>query len=141
MEEKSAVKAPTPARAGSPTRLAVWAGSLAAIAFVLGLGFARVAVGLGAALGCIVAAVYAWRYIGSHLSLVNRERAVDPRVIRGTALRIGLLAVASLGVYLAGRDVFIAYLVAFGVALGVLLVAEAPKVMRELRSSVVRSAR
>jgi hypothetical protein len=135
MEETTVVK-PTGSSspAGSPRRLAVWGLSLAAVAFVIGLGMARAAVGLGAALGCVVAAVYAWRYITSHLSMARRERIVEPRLIRSTTVRILLLAVVSASVFLLGRDVFIAYLAAFALALAVLLFAEAPRVMRQLRS-------
>ena len=135
MEETTVVK-PTGSTspAGSPRRLAAWGLSLAAVAFVIGLGMARALVGLGAALGCLVAAVYAWRYITSHLSMARRERIVEPRLIRSTTVRILLLAVVSATVFLLGRDVFIAYLAAFALALAVLLFAEAPRVMRQLRS-------
>lgn len=115
-------------------RLGVKAAILGVVAFLVGLGAVDLLVGWGALAGCLVAGIYAWGYIASHLARADRQQFVDRGILGQTALRIAALGVVSAAVFLLGRTSFISYLIAFAVAFAVLLVSEAPRLTREIRS-------
>jgi hypothetical protein len=90
---------------------------------------------LGAAVGCLVAAIYAWGYLRSHVSHANRARVFDPGLAGQSTVRILALAGAGLGMYVLGRDPFMGYLVGFAIAFAVLVALEAGAVFRQLRAN------
>lgn len=121
-------------RGGLLPRLGVKAACLGVVAFLVGAGAVEPVAGWGALAGCLVAGIYVWGYIASHLARADRQQFVDKGMLGQTALRITALAVVSAAVFLAGRTAFVAYLIAFAVAFAFLLATEAPRVTRDLRS-------
>lgn len=115
-------------------RLGIKAAILGVLAFLAGLGAVSASAGGGALAGCLVAGIYAWGYIASHLARADRQQFLEKGMLGQTFLRIAALGVVSAAVFLAGRTTFLAYLIAFAIAFAVLLVSEAPRLTRELRS-------
>ena len=127
-------KAGLATRQGDLLRLAAKASALGVLGFVLGLLASGWSVGLGALGGSLVAGAYCWGYIASHLNRAGRETFWDGVLAGQTGFRILALAVVSAAVFLAGRATFLAYLLAFALAFLVLLISEAPRVTKELRT-------
>lgn len=115
-------------------RLALKAAMLGAIGFLVGYGSEGARAGITALAGCLIAGIYSWGYIASHLARADRHQFVDRGLLGQTALRITALGLVSAAVFLLGRTAFIPYLIAFAAAFAVLLVSEAPRVTKELRS-------
>ncbi|MGH2690206.1 MAG: hypothetical protein ACRDKW_15580 [Actinomycetota bacterium] len=90
---------------------------------------------LGAVVGCLVAAVYAWGYLRSHVAHADRTKIFDPGLARQSTLRIVALAMAGIGMYVIGRDPFKGYLAGFAIAFAVLVATEAGAVFRQLRAN------
>lgn len=88
----------------------------------------------GAAVGSLAAGVYAWGYLRSHIGRAGRTRIFDLALARHSVIRIVALALAGVGMRLAGRMPFIGYLVGFAVAFGLLVALEAPAVARQLKA-------
>ncbi len=119
-------------------------GSLLAKSLSLGVVAALVALGLttplgatGAFVGCLAAGLYAAGYLSSHIGSVGRERFFDSRIARSAMLRMAAVAAAGFGAYAAGRHAFIAYLSAFGLAFGILVISEIPRTRQALRAREV----
>ena len=88
----------------------------------------------GVAAGSLAAGVYAWGYLRSHIGRAGRTRIFDPALARHSVIRMAALALAGVGMRLAGRMPFVGYLVGFAVAFGVLVALEAPAVARQLKA-------
>ena len=130
---------PIPAVAGRAGRGLV--GPLLAKSVSLGLVASLVALGLtsplgaaGAFVGCLAAGLYAAGYLTSHIGSARRERFFDSRIARSAILRMAAVAAAGFGAYAVGRQTFIAYLSAFGLAFGVLVISEIPRARHGLRT-------
>ncbi|MGH2722415.1 MAG: hypothetical protein ACRDJO_12575 [Actinomycetota bacterium] len=90
---------------------------------------------LGAAAGCLVAAVYAWGYLRSHVGHADRTKIFDPGLAGQSTVRILALALVGIGMYVVGRDPFKGYLAGFAIGFAVLVATEAGAVFRQLRAN------
>lgn len=130
---------PTPRVAGRAGRGLV--GPLLAKSVSLGVVAALIALGLtnplgaaGAFAGCLAAGLYAAGYLSSHIGSAGRDRLFDSRVATSAMLRMAAVAAAGFGAYAVGRQTFIAYLSAFGLAFGVLVISEIPRARQGLKA-------
>ncbi len=117
---------------GGSSRMLVAAVALAVLAVTLGFSLGGLAVALGASVGTLAAGVYTWAFLKSHLSQPPRESVFDRRLATGAGLRLATAAVTGAAMFLVGRQAFLAYLAAFGAAFAVLLLLQAPRVLRQL---------
>jgi hypothetical protein len=90
---------------------------------------------LGATAGCLVAAVYAWGYLRSHVGHADRTKIFDPGLAGQSTVRVLALALAGIGMYVIGRDPFKGYLAGFAISFAVLVATEAGAVFRQLRAN------
>ncbi|HVE75819.1 MAG TPA: hypothetical protein VND22_03510 [Actinomycetota bacterium] len=122
------------AGAGSPKRLLIKSGSLGIIASIAGLGFGGAMGALGALLGSVAAALYASGYLKSHIGRAGRDKFYDPALLQSAFLRMVLLAAAGAGAYLLGRQAIIGFLASFLFCFGVLVISEAGRAARQLKT-------
>lgn len=117
--------------AGAPQRLAARAGVLALVAGMVGFGAGGYPAAAGAAGGVLTAGIYAATFLRSHLR--QRDRAFDRATAASTFVRLLLVAVGGVAASMAGRSAVIAYLLSFAVAFALLVIAEIPRMTRQLR--------
>jgi hypothetical protein len=110
----------------------VAAGVLAAVAAFVGFSLGGPTVALGASVGTLASGLYVWSFLRSHLSQAPRERIFDRGIATGAGLRLLTAAVTGAGMFLVGREAFVAYLAAFGAGFALLLATQAPAVLRKL---------
>ncbi len=122
------------AAAGSPKRLLIKSGSLGIIASIAGLGFGGPLGAAGAFLGAIAAALYASGYVKSHLGRAARDKFYDQALLQSAFLRMALLAGAGAGAYLLGRQAIIGFLASFLFCFAVLVISEAGRAARQLKT-------
>lgn len=119
---------------GSLVRLSLKAAILAIMALLIGLGTRGALVGMGAAIGCLAAAVYCWGYLRSHVDRAARDKMLDAALMSQAGVRLVVLALVSVGMWFLGRQVLMAYLIGFAIAFALLLATEIPRVTRDLRT-------
>lgn len=112
-------------------RFAARAGVLAFVAALIGFGWGGIPAAGGAAGGALIAGIYAATYVRSHLR--ERERAFDRATAASTFLRLLLVALGGVVASIVGRSAIIAYLLSFAMTFAVLVVAEIPRITRQLR--------
>lgn len=116
-------------------RIMLKAACVGAVAALVGLGSSGNPAAAGAFIGCLAAGVYAVGYVRSHVLRSFTERSFDSRIAKFAALRIGIVALAGVGVEMGfGRSALKAYLLAFMVCFAILVITEAPRATKQLRA-------
>lgn len=110
--------------------------ALAAVVFLVALGLRDFDSAAGSTVGVLAAAVYAWGYLGSHLRRLQEssEQHAARRLFGAATLRLFILFAATGGMWFAGRETFLGFLVGFAIGFAVIVVSEAPRITRSLRS-------
>lgn len=118
------------------TALAGKAFALAAVVFLIALGLRNFASAAGAAVGVLAAALYAWGYLGSHLRRLQKaaEERSGQKLFRQATVRLFILFLATGGMWFAGRSTFLGFLIGFAIGFAVIVVSEAPRITRTLRT-------
>lgn len=107
--------------------------AVAAASFLITLGIDDVYSAVGVAGGVAASAVYAWGYLASHIGRLSGKEG-NRKLFTQASLRLVLLIAASASVWLAGREVFLGFLVGFGIGFAVLISTEVPRIARLLRT-------
>jgi hypothetical protein len=87
----------------------------------------------GALAGAAVGGAYASAYLSSHVRSDEARRSAG-RFAVGAGSRLALAVAAMVAVWLVSRGAFMAYLICFAAAFGVLVAAELPGALRAIKA-------
>jgi MFS family permease len=88
----------------------------------------------GALAGAVAGGAYASAYLSSHVTRSDEARRSAGRFVVGAGSRLALAVAAMIAVWLVSRGAFMAYLICFAVAFGVLVAAELPGALRAIKA-------
>lgn len=116
-------------------RMLVKVFTVGSIAGLAGLGSSGGQAAVGAFLGVLAAGLYCVGYLRSHVNRQQYEHTFDRKVARQAGLRLMVIVLGGFGVFAyLDKEALKAYLLAFIVGFPVLLVTEAPRVVKQLKA-------